>query len=82
MQSFDGSKVAITGRLDKYSNAITEFTTSAQAEGAIEGTIKDVRAVILSHVPQLPPNPPSLCKLMPMPSLVVLSCGNPSLSSS
>ena len=32
----------MTGKLDKYTNGY-EFTTSAQAEGAIEGTIKDVR---------------------------------------
>ena len=34
--------MAVTGKLDKYTNG-PEFTTSAQAEGAIEGTIKDVR---------------------------------------
>ena len=39
-QSFDGSKVAVSGKQDDYGNG-PEFTTSAQAEGAIEGTYKD-----------------------------------------
>jgi hypothetical protein len=54
-QSFDGSKIAITGKLDKYTDAIHEYTTTAQAEGAIEGTIKDVRAS--------PPKPPPLVEI-------------------
>jgi len=39
-QSFDGSKIAVSGKLDKYGEA-PAFTTSAQAEGAIEGNYKD-----------------------------------------
>ena len=39
-QSFDGSHVAVSGKQDDYGNG-PEFTTSAQAEGAIEGTHKD-----------------------------------------
>ena len=39
-QSFDGSKLAVSGKQDDYGNG-PEFTTSAQAEGAIEGTHKD-----------------------------------------
>ena len=35
-QSFDGSQLAVTGKQDQYTDA-PEFTTSAQAEGAIEG---------------------------------------------
>ena len=70
MQSFDGSKVAITGRLDKYTNAITEFKTSAQAEGAIEGTIKDVRAPILSHPTAGTKATQTPCMITPMASLL------------
>ena len=39
-QAFDGSHVAVSGKQDDYGNG-PEFTTSAQAEGAIEGTYKD-----------------------------------------
>ena len=39
-QSFDGSKVAVSGKLDNYGDA-PEFVTSAQAEGAIEGHYTD-----------------------------------------
>jgi len=35
-QSFDGSLIAVSGKQDKYGDA-PEFTTTAQAEGAIEG---------------------------------------------
>lgn len=39
-QSFDGSQVMVSGKHDNYGNG-PEFTTSAQAEGAIEGNYKD-----------------------------------------
>ena len=39
-QSFDGSNVAVSGKHDNYGEA-PEFTTSAQAEGAIEGDYTD-----------------------------------------
>jgi len=39
-QGFDGSKIAVSGKMDKYGDA-PEFTTSAQAEGAIEGVWTD-----------------------------------------
>jgi hypothetical protein len=39
-QSFDGNKFAVSGKLDTYGSA-KEFTTSAQAEGAIEGRMED-----------------------------------------
>mgnify|MGYP006936380451 CR=1 FL=1 len=39
-QSFDGSMIAISGKQDKY-NDLPEFTTTAQAEGAIEGKYTD-----------------------------------------
>ena len=39
-QSFDGSMIAVSGKLDDYGDR-PEFTTSAQAEGAIEGTAAD-----------------------------------------
>lgn len=39
-QSFDGSGIAVSGKMDSYGNE-PAFTTSAQAEGAIEGTYTD-----------------------------------------
>jgi len=39
-QSFDGSNIAVSGKLDNYGDKPT-FTTSAQAEGAIEGVYTD-----------------------------------------
>jgi hypothetical protein len=39
-QSFDGSQISVSGKHDDYGNG-PEFTTSAQAEGAIEGHYKD-----------------------------------------
>jgi len=39
-QSFDGSLMAVSGKQDKYGDA-PEFTTEAQAEGAIEGVFTD-----------------------------------------
>lgn len=39
-QSFDGSLIAVSGKQDKYGDA-PEFTTTAQAEGAIEGIFTD-----------------------------------------
>ena len=39
-QSFDGSMIAVSGKLDDYGDG-PEFTTSAQAEGAIEGSADD-----------------------------------------
>ena len=39
-QSFDGNKLTVSGKLDKYGDA-PSFTTSAQAEGAIEGVYTD-----------------------------------------
>ena len=39
-QSFDGSKIAVSGKVDEYGET-PEFTTSAQAEGAIEGHYTD-----------------------------------------
>jgi hypothetical protein len=45
-QSFDGSKLTVSGRTDNYGSAadrsgFKDFTTSAQAEGAIEGVYTD-----------------------------------------
>jgi len=40
-QTFDGDSVAVDGRMDSYHLAGPEFTTSAMAEGFIEGTIED-----------------------------------------
>ena len=46
-QSFDGNKIAVSGRLDQYGlptdkkGGSSDFTTSAQAEGAIEGVHTD-----------------------------------------
>ena len=46
-QSFDGSKYTVSGRVDEYGLAVDkhgvpkEFTTAAQAEGAIEGVYTD-----------------------------------------
>ena len=40
-QSFDGSKVAVSGRTDTYIEGVGEVNTTAQAEGAIEGSYKD-----------------------------------------
>ena len=48
-QSFDGSKIAVSGRLDQYGPATgesglpSEFTTYSQAEGAIEGVHTDYK---------------------------------------
>jgi hypothetical protein len=39
-QSFDGSSIAVGGKVDKYGFGL-EMTTSAQAEGAIEGVFTD-----------------------------------------
>lgn len=39
-QSFDGSLIAVSGKQDKYGDA-PEFTTTAQAEGAIEGVFTE-----------------------------------------
>jgi hypothetical protein len=39
-QSFDGSNTAVSGKLDEYGDT-PEFTTTAQAEGAIEGVYTD-----------------------------------------
>jgi hypothetical protein len=39
-QSFDGSMIAVSGKQDKY-NDLPEFTTTAQAEGALEGKHTD-----------------------------------------
>merc|ERR1719198_230177 len=39
-QSFDGSLIAVSGKQDKYGDA-PEFTTTAQAEGAIEGNFTE-----------------------------------------
>lgn len=39
-QSFDGSLIAVSGKQDSYGDA-PEFTTTAQAEGAIEGNFTD-----------------------------------------
>jgi len=45
-QSFDGSKLTVSGRTDNYGSAadrsvFKDFTTAAQAEGAIEGVYTD-----------------------------------------
>ena len=40
-QSYDGDGVGINGKLDNYSSALPEVTTSAMAEGAIEGVAAD-----------------------------------------
>jgi len=39
-QSFDGSLIAVSGKQDKYGDA-PEYTTTAQAEGAIEGVFTE-----------------------------------------
>jgi len=40
-QSYDGDSVGISGSEDNYRSAAGEFTTKAQAEGAIEGSAAD-----------------------------------------
>jgi hypothetical protein len=40
-QTFDGDNTGVNGALDKYHSAGTEFTTTAQAEGFIEGVADD-----------------------------------------
>mgnify|MGYP004316099303 CR=1 FL=1 len=42
-QSFDGDDVAVSGKQDDYSQHAREMTTSAQAEGAIEGDASEYR---------------------------------------
>jgi hypothetical protein len=42
-QSFDGDDVAVSGATDDYLNAGREMTTTAQAEGAIEGSVSQYR---------------------------------------
>merc|ERR1711988_348666 len=40
-QSWDGSHMAVDGNQDDYLSAGAEFTTSANLEGAVEGTVDD-----------------------------------------
>lgn len=42
-QSYDGDEVGVDGAQDDYRNAGEEMTTSAQAEGAIEGSAADYK---------------------------------------
>jgi len=40
-QSYDGDGVGVSGKLDNYTAALSEVTTNAMAEGAIEGVAAD-----------------------------------------
>jgi len=42
-QSYDGDNVRVDGRTDDYANAGAEMTTSAMAEGALEGQASDYK---------------------------------------
>ena len=44
-QSFDGDAVAVDGARENYYVRVTELTTSAQADGAIEGVARDYELV-------------------------------------